>query len=185
MKHLGTQTLTTQRLILRPFTLEDAPAMYRNWAGDPQVTRFLTWPTHESEEASRAIIGSWVPHYTEDNRYEWAIVLKSLGEPIGSLGVVTMDDAVEACEVGYCIGRRWWRQGITGEALGAVLQFLFERVGFNRVQARHDVNNPNSGRVMAHCGMTREGVLRQSARNREGLCDMAVCAILAGEYRKR
>lgn len=46
MNHLGTKTMETDRLILRPFTLEDAPAMYRNWASDPEVTKYLTWPTH-------------------------------------------------------------------------------------------------------------------------------------------
>lgn len=56
MKHQGTKTIETPRLILRRFTLEDAPAMYRNWASDPEVTKFLTWPTHASEEVSRLVL---------------------------------------------------------------------------------------------------------------------------------
>ena len=52
MKHQGTKTIETPRLILRRFTLEDAPAMYRNWASDPEVTKFLTWPAHSSVEIS-------------------------------------------------------------------------------------------------------------------------------------
>ena len=43
MRHLGTQILTTERLILRPLTAADAIAMFESWASDPQVTRFLRW----------------------------------------------------------------------------------------------------------------------------------------------
>ena len=50
MEHKGTVTLETPRLILRRLTLADAEPMYRNWASDPEVTKFLTWPTHSSVE---------------------------------------------------------------------------------------------------------------------------------------
>ena len=63
VKDLGTKRLETARLILRRFTLEDAQKMYENWAGDPEVTKFLTWPTHESAETSRQILKEWVAAY--------------------------------------------------------------------------------------------------------------------------
>ncbi len=46
MNHCGTQRLETKRLVLRRLAVSDAEAMFRNWASDPEVTRFLTWPTH-------------------------------------------------------------------------------------------------------------------------------------------
>lgn len=55
--------------------------------------------------------------------------------------------------IGYCIGRKWWKQGITSEALKAVIDFLFDEVKTNRIEARHDPRNPNSGLVMKKCGM--------------------------------
>ncbi|MCE5342863.1 MAG: GNAT family N-acetyltransferase [Eubacteriales bacterium] len=182
MQHLGTKQLETERLILRAFTLKDAPAMFANWADDPEVTKYLTWPTHESVEVSRAILGEWTARYTEPGFYNWAIVPKDVYEPIGSIGVVGFDEAVTSAHIGYCIGRQWWHQGITGEALAAVIRFLFEEVGVNRVDSRHDPHNPNSGRVMAHCGMTREGTMRQADRNNQGICDYTLYAILANEY---
>ena len=69
MQHLGTQTLNTKRLLLRPFTVEDAPAMYRNWACDPEVTRYLTWPPHTDPAGTRAQL--------EESLYAW-------GEETGS-----------------------------------------------------------------------------------------------------
>ena len=185
MKHLGTKTLTTPRLTLRPFQMEDAPAMFANWAGDPEVTKYLIWPTHPDIEASRAVLAGWLPQYQKPDYYEWAIELKELGQPIGSMGVVKINEDVQSVHIGYCIGRRWWNRGITSEALAEVIRFLFEEVGVNRVDSRHDPNNPNSGRVMARCGMTKEGTMRQADRNNQGICDYTMYGLLAQEYFKR
>ena len=149
MNHKGTQRIETERLILRAHTLDDAEAMYNNWASDPEVTKYLTWPVHESAEASRALLEEWVPQYENDNYYQWTIVLKEEGdEPIGGISVVGSDDVVEKVHIGYCIGKKWWRQGITSEALAALINFFFEKSGVNEITSRHDVNNPNSGKVM-------------------------------------
>jgi len=63
------------------------------------------------------------------------------------------------------------------EALNAVIDYLFVEVGLNRVVARHDTNNPNSGGVMRKCGMKYEGTSRASGRNNQGICDMVHYAI--------
>ena len=78
MNHRGTRTIETGRLILRPFKAEDAQPMFRNWASDPQVTRFLTWPTHANEDVSRMVIKSWVDQENDPQYYQWAIELKEI-----------------------------------------------------------------------------------------------------------
>lgn len=181
MKHIGTKELNTSRLILRRFTMEDAEPMYRNWASDPEVTRFLTWPTHGSVEISRMVITDWVAGYEKDDFYLWAIVPKELGEPIGSISVVSTNDQVDMVQIGYCIGKNWWHRGFMSEALKAVLDFSFEEVGANRVEAVHDPRNPHSGGVMRKCGMKYEGTLRQYGWNNQGVCDVCWYGILAQE----
>ena len=161
--------LETQRLVLRPFRAGDGAAMFRNWA------------VHESAEASEQRVLHWAEERKRPSFYQWAIELRAIGEPIGSISVVRQDAVVGEAEIGYCIGRRWWGQGLTAEALRAVVRFLITEVGVNRVCARHDVSNPNSGRVMEKAGMTKEGVLRAAGRNNRGVVDMAVYSILAGE----
>lgn len=183
MKHIGTQQLETQRLILRRFVLEDAQAMYDHWASDDEVTRFLTWPTHGSVQVSEAVLSDWVSHYAEDNYYQWAIVPKSLGQPIGSIAAVHIHDRIGKAEIGYCIGRAWWHRGIMSEALAAVIRFFLEEVGSDRVEACHDPNNPHSGAVMAKCGMVYEGTQRQAGINNSGKCDLSWYAILASDRR--
>lgn len=182
MNHIGTKKIETSRLILRPFCPEDAKPMFRNWASDAEVTRFLTWPTHVSEEVSRKVLEGWAKENDNPENYQWAIELKELGEPIGSISVVKKDDRTRSADIGYCIGKSWWGQGITAEALNAVLAFLFEEVGMNCVRACHDPRNPNSGKVMKKCGMTLEGIFRAAGVNNQGVCDEVWYAILKKEY---
>lgn len=172
MEHCGTQRLETERLILRKFTKEDADAMYRNWASDNEVTKYLTWPTHSNIDVSKFVLEDWVNSYSDEKYYQWAIVLKENSEePIGSIGVVEMDENVSMVHIGYCIGRTWWNKGITSEALRAIMDFFFDEVNVNRIESRHDPRNPNSGKVMMKCGMKYEGTLRSSDRNNQGICD--------------
>ena len=185
MKHLGTVRLETERLILRRFTAEDGQAMFDNWASDPDVTRYLTWQTHTSVEVSEMVLKEWVAGYAGVDFYTWAIELKEIDQPIGSLSVVSYDDRIQSVEIGYCIGKKWWRMGIVSEATKAVMDFFFDEVGVNRVEARHDVNNPNSGKVMRKCGMKYEGTLRQSDWNNQGPCDTSWYGLLASERERK
>lgn len=183
MKHLGTKKLETERLILRPFVVEDAEIMYKNWASDPEVTKFMTWPPHESVQVTRSLLEDWISQYNNKEFYHWTIILKESGdEPIGSISVVSKDDAIQMVHIGYCIGRKWWKQGITSSALAALIQFFFEEVGVNRIELKHDTNNPNSGRVMMKCGLKYEGTHRAAGLNNLGICDSAVYGILAKDY---
>lgn len=184
MKHLGTKRMETARLVLRPFVKEDAPAMYRNWASDPEVTKFLSWPTYKTVDTAYEILNIWVPQYRDDTFYQWAIELKEIGEVIGSISVVNFDERVDMAEIGFCIGRSWWGQGIMTEAFQAVIDFLFGEVGVLRIEAGHDPNNPTSGAVQRKCGLKYEGTLRRSIRSNQGITDKTVMAILKEEWEK-
>ena len=185
LTHKGTKRLETARLILRQAVREDATPMYVNWASDPDVTKFLTWPTHESADISFMVISSWINEYDKNDYYQWMITLRdNEHSPIGSISVVNHNDSVRKAEIGYCIGKSWWHKGITSEALSAVIRFLFEEVGMQRIEARHDPINSNSGAVMQKCGMKYEGTARRADRNNQGICDTAHYSILRDEWDK-
>ena len=172
MRHCGTKRLETDRLVLRKFVLADAEAMFQNWASDGEVTRYLTWPPHASVEVTRSVLEEWTANYSHENFYQWAIGLKEREtDPIGSISAVHLKEDVSLVQIGYCIGRPWWHRGITSEALKAVMEFFFDVVEANRIEARHDTRNPHSGMVMRKCGMKYEGTMRSSGRNNQGLCD--------------
>ncbi len=182
MKHCGTQRLETERLILRRFVKEDSEAVYNNWATDPEVTKYLTWQVHPNEKVTKQAIKSWMKQYSDDKYYHWAIVLKENGdEPIGGIDVVLINEQVSMVHIGYCIGRKWWHQGITSEALKAIMDYLFDVVDVNRIESRHDTRNPNSGKVMQKCGMKYEGTMRSADWNNQGICDISYYALLKSE----
>lgn len=182
MNHIGTRPLETERLILRRYTAQDAPAIYRNWASDDEVTKYLTWPTHSDVGVTEWVLTDWVKRYDQPDTYHWGLELKATGELIGDIAVVDMDENVLEAELGWCMGRKWWGNGYMPEAALAVLKYLFAEVGFNRIRSSHDVNNPKSGRVMQKIGMTFEGIHRQAGRNNQGIVDMAVYAILKQDF---
>ena len=179
MKHCGTQRIETERLILRQFSEDDADAMYRNWASDSEVVKYLTWPAHADVDVSREVLKDWVSSYMQKDYYQWAIVLKENGnDPIGSISAVKMNDDIDMVHIGYCIGKPWWHQGIVSEALRAVMDFFFDQVGANRIESRYDPRNPNSGKVLQKAGMQKEGIHRQAGRNNQGLFDLVFYAKL-------
>ena len=186
MKHCGTQTIETKRILLRRFSEDDAEAVYHNWASDPDVTQFLTWPPHTSIKVSQEILEDWVAAYEKDNYYHWAIILKEHGsDPIGGVCAVNQNDDLSIIHIGYCIGKAWWHQGIMSEALKAVMDYFFDKVGANRIETRHDPRNPHSGMVMKKCGMKYEGTMRSSDRNNQGICDACWYALLKSERSSR
>lgn len=184
MKHLGTQTIETERLILRKFVIEDAQAMFDNWAKDEEVTRYLTWPPHQNVEITKMILNSWIEQYDKADYYQWAIILKSNGQdPIGCIGTVKQEDDIEMVHIGYCMGKAWWHQGVMSEALAAIMTYFFKQVKVNRMESCHDILNPHSGDVMKKCGMQLEGIRKQAGLTTYGsYADMVMYAILANDY---
>ena len=77
MKNSGTVRMETKRLVLRPYVIEDADAMFRNWANDPQVTKYLSWEPHKDVEETKQILEGWIKSYESKDFYTtsraWAI----------------------------------------------------------------------------------------------------------------
>lgn len=180
--HKGTQTLETERLILRRFSADDAAAMFTNYANDDEVTKFMRFATHTSVEVSKNYLLSCEENYKKLNYYHWAIQTKE-GECIGSLSAF-VDDFDFKADLGYCIGRAYWNKGYTSEAVSAVIEFLFDEVGLNKVEAYHSVNNPASGKVMQKAGMVKEGHAKQKYYCRMGFQDCDCYGITKEDYQK-
>lgn len=181
LTHKGTQELHTERLKLRRFVLSDAKDMYQNYATDARVTKFLSWTPYESLADVERFLSYTIDEYIYPHVYHWAIEVND--EVIGSISTISVDHKNCSCEIGYCISYDYWNQGITSEALSAVMQFLFHEVGMHRIMAKHDVENPASGKVMEKCNMTYEGTLRQHYLRHDGTySDSLIYSILEHEF---
>ena len=166
MRHAGTQELETDRLLLRRLLPQDAEMMYRNWASDPEVTRFLRWEPHRNALQTVGLLAAWATLYPNPDYYQWAIVEKATGQVFGSIGIFNaalgapeqkaawpeLDTADGVWEVGYCIGQKWWNKGFTTEALRAVVDYWFRNTDGSWLACCHAVENPASGRVMQKAG---------------------------------
>jgi ribosomal-protein-alanine N-acetyltransferase len=164
--------------------MPDAEAMFRNWASDPEVIRFMPYDVCDTIEDTQKRITEWMRYFEETapNSAVFAIELKNNGEVIGTIDFAETDREARSAEVGYQLGKSWWGCGYAAEALRAVIKYCFETVGLNRLWASYDSRNPASGKVMQKAGMLYEGTLRQCKIRRGELADSVRYAILADDY---
>lgn len=183
LEHKGTQALTTPRLCLRKYALTDAEGIFMHYAKDERVTRFLSWKPYSSIEEVATFIAQTMDTYAHQNVYHWLIAFN--GEPVGSISAITVDERNHSCELGYCIGYDYWHQGIVSEAALAVMRFLFYEVHAHRIYAKHDVENPASGKVMQKCFMAYEGRLKGHYCRHDGTySDALLYGVLAEDFSK-
>ncbi|RSI77105.1 GNAT family N-acetyltransferase [Streptococcus oralis] len=141
-------TIETERLLLRPVTLDDAEAMFE-YASDRENTRY-TFPTNQSLEETKNNIAQF---YLANPLGRWGIELKSNGQFIGTIDLHKIDPILKKAAIGYIINKKYWNQGLTTEANRAVIELAFEKIGMNKLSALHDKDNPASGKVMEKSGM--------------------------------
>lgn len=171
--------LRTPRLLLRPFSLDDAPVVQR-LAGVPEValtTQNIPYPYEDG--VAEEWISTHAPRW-EAGRF---LTLAITTEAEGLVGAVSLhfNHPNRRGELGYWVGLPFWNRGYATEASGALVQFGFEQMELNRIHARHMVRNPASGRVMEKLGMRLEGILREYLQSRGRFEDIAMYSILASD----
>lgn len=150
--------LQTKRLILRPWSENDAEELYK-YASDPEVGPPAGWPPHTSVENSREIIRTVL-----SAPETYAVCLKENGKPIGSVGLHRNDLAEkdDEYELGYWIGKPFWGQSLIPEASRELLRYAFEDLGMNRIWCGYYDGNEKSLRVQEKLGFvfhhTTEGL---------------------------
>jgi len=150
MRNLGTETLIHENFILRKFKLGDEYDMFKNYCNDEKVTEYITWDSHKNIELTKELLTSWVAEYN-DTKYKWAIEIDN--EIVGSIDLVNQDLDKKVGEIGYCLGSKFWNKKIMTNALNLMMDYLFNEIGFEKLSARHLVENLNSGKVMINNNM--------------------------------
>ena len=174
-------TLTTKRLILRPFTLEDAPVVQR-LAGVREVADTTLNIPHPYRDG---VAEAWIMTHKQLFRVgllaTFALVLGASDELIGAIGL-RIEALHSRAELGYWVGVAHWGKGYCTEAGREVLAYGFNVLGLMRIHASHLTRNPASGRVMQKLGMRCEGHLRKHIRKNDVLEDLEIYAILRHEF---
>ena len=180
MEHAMTDPveLKTERLLLRPFRLEDVDDVF-------EYAKDLDWGQYEREgsrgftsqdaeqEVARAVLASWRTKPT------FAIVLDSkvIGEVI--LGI---DPDAKIAEISYGLGRLHWGKGLASEAAGSVIDWGFDEHGLAKIWALTDLDNKRSRRVLEKVAMTCEGAVRRARRGVDGWVDAVYYGLLREEW---
>jgi len=175
-------TLRTKRLILRPFDITDA-AKVQQLAGHPLVAATTAniphpYPDGAAEEWI-ALHGDW---FRKGVGAQFAMTLLNTKELIGCISLMSISKSNYKAEIGYWVGVDFWNKGICSEAATAIFDFAFEKLGLNKITARHMTNNPASGRVMLKLKMKKEGLLRQEVFKNGQFYDLEVYGILRSEW---
>jgi ribosomal-protein-alanine N-acetyltransferase len=170
--------LETSRLILRPVTLDDAPAIF-SWSRKPQVTQYSGWNTYSSvQEAYQYIQHHVFQNYRKGIPEPWAITLKEDAGSlmIGSIGCFWVNEPF-SMEIGYSLDDLHWGKGFAAEAAKAVLDFCFMHFPLKRIQGRCVEESGQSKSVMEKCGMQHEGLQRNIAFSKGRYWNMNVYAV--------
>jgi ribosomal-protein-alanine N-acetyltransferase len=148
--------LETERLRLRPLTLDDDVAVFA-LASDPEVARFVRFEAHRDLAETRAFLELVQRHYRRGDPFAWAIVRREDGRLIGSCGFVSQAVELKSAEIGYWLGKPYWGKGYAVEAAQALVRFGFKQMALERVEAKCFLENCAGQRVIEKLGMKFEG----------------------------
>lgn len=165
---------------MRKVAEDDYKAIFE-YAGDPEVARFMPWEVHNNPESSRHLVKFILKRYKDNKPANWAVILKKENKLIGTCGFVSSFPSNKRAEISFALRHDFWGRGYASEAVKKTIEFGFKEPGYNRIEAFCDVENIASARVMEKCGMTCEGVLRQYAYLKGKFRDMKSYAILRAE----
>jgi len=150
---MNTPILTTERLILRPFCLEDSQDVFECWESDPDVARYMFWKSHNDVNKTKAWVEQEVERISSKDWYRWAIVSKATKELLGT-GLLYLEEEYDKFEMAYNLGKNAWGSGYTTEAMQEIIRYAKEELGIGEIMGRHAKENPASGRVMEKLGFT-------------------------------
>ena len=154
----NTPTLYTEHLTLDRFTLEDVPAVRDDLYSEAVCRNLFITPNKTTEEVAENIRWLLEGYETKEDFHQWAVREKD--ECVGRM-MLTVSRRFQTGTVAYYLAEKAWGKGYMTEILRRVIDFCFDELGLNRVEADHFARNPASGRVMEKAGMTKEGYARQ------------------------
>lgn len=175
-------TITTERLVLRPFRLDDAPEVQRLAGAREIADTTLNIPHPYPDGVAEKWINTHHEEYEKSGSVVWAVTLNNSEQLIGAIGLTTNRE-FDRAELGYWISQPFWGRGYCTEAAKAALGYGFGQAGLNRIFANHLTRNPASGKVMQKIGMKKEGEMRQHIKKWDKCEDIIYYGILAAEYK--
>lgn len=153
---MKTPILESNRIVLRPLSINDAEHIYISWTSDSEVAKYMIWDTHNSVNDTVEWLRIEEQNIDSEHNYTWGFVLKETGQLFGS-GSINFKKELNCYELGYNIMKKYWGQGLTTEAGNVILDFAIYTLGENRFFCSHAVDNIGSEKVMTKLGFIYHG----------------------------
>ncbi|MBQ8545791.1 MAG: GNAT family N-acetyltransferase [Clostridia bacterium] len=174
-------TLETDRLIFRALKRTDLYDVHE-YSSNPKTTQYLLWEPHPSLEYTREFIEIVLSKYKSGEYNDWAIVHKKDDKMIGTCGFTRIDEENNVVEIGYVLNPQYWGRGLATEAVGKIIEFAFEELQVNRIEAKFIFGNEASLAVMKKVGMKFEGYQREAMLVKGKYKTIGTASILNSEY---
>ncbi|MFT4412222.1 GNAT family N-acetyltransferase [Fredinandcohnia humi] len=174
------QDFTTERLHVRKMTASDATELFKIWS-DPVVTQFMNIENMTEEKQAIDII-NYLGNLADENKaIRYSIIERNTNKIIGSCGYNSLDFENSKCEIGYEIAHQYWGKGYASEAISMLLENAFNNLNLNRVEAKVEIDNVASVKVLQKLNFTYEGTLRQTEKSKGRFIDLQIFSKLQSD----
>lgn len=177
-------TLETERLLLRPLTSEDAPAVFA-YSQDPEVARYTGWDPARSIGDAESFLQSVLQRYRDGSPAPWGVVHRADQRLTGTCGFSAYSPVSGTGFLSYAFARPYWGQGLATEAARKAVEFGFTVMELSRIQASCAAENIGSWRVMEKAGLQKEVVLRGLFAKGDMRWDMVIYSLTRDEWTRR
>ena len=175
-------TLETERLILRAVKRCDVEDVYE-YSSNPKTCQYLLWDVHKNPRYTQEFIENVISKYKSGEYNDWAIIYKENNKMIGTCGFTRIDVTNSVVEIGYVINPKYWGLGIATEVANRIVEFAFDNLQVNRVEAKFLFGNNASLAVMKKIGMKFEGYQREAMYVKGRYKTVGIASILNREYK--
>lgn len=156
MKKIPEQIIT-ERLVLRQPRRDDAEEVFKRYASDADVTKYMSWPQHDSVQVTEEVVTFWLKQWDRTAGGAYLITHPDTGQILGSTGFDLIN--THTASTGYVFAKDQWGKGYATEALKSMVD-LADEFGTQRLYAYCHHEHKNSAHVLEKCGFEFEGKLR-------------------------
>jgi ribosomal-protein-alanine N-acetyltransferase len=171
---MKTPLLETERLILKPFSPDDAQDVFECWESDADVAKYMFWNSHNDINKTIEWIKEEISKIESDEWYRWALVSKKTGELLGTC-LIYLEEEYGKFEIAYNLGKKAWGFGYATEAMQEVSRFSNEELGITEIMGRYAKDNQASGNVLKKLGFKYIKDIPYECN--KGICDGIECIL--------
>lgn len=178
------EKLSSKRITLRAFTLDDKDSLFNNWGTDKEITKYMLWKNYESIDDAISSINYYLECYENNSNFrQYAITLNDTGELVGQISF-TLSKKHESAEIAYLISRDYQGNGYMKESIELLIDYLFNEVGVTRISAEVMIENIPSIKLLKKLYFEEEGKEQLKYKKKDGLFSDVILFALINENRR-